>query len=121
MTFLTTTPGEIAAQRTAELCQAAEKATNRLHSPIAGLVYVIGTEVPTPGGVQAAHESMQVTQVETAEFTIETTRQAFLRRGLEGAWERVAAVVVQPGIEFADRMVFPIRSRCPPVQFHRRI
>ncbi|OGO27403.1 MAG: hypothetical protein A2Z16_04350 [Chloroflexi bacterium RBG_16_54_18] len=100
-------PGEIAAQRTAELCRAAENAANRLKGQAPNLVYVIGTEVPTPGGVQAAHESMLVTQLDTAEFTIETTRQAFLGRGLGGAWERVAAVVVQPGIEFADREVFP--------------
>jgi len=105
-------PGEIAAQRTAMLCRAAENAVNRLKGKVPNLVYVIGTEVPTPGGVQAAHESMQVTQVETAEYTIETTRQAFSGFGLKSAWERVAAVVVQPGIEFADRVVFPYeRSR----------
>ena len=100
-------PGEIAAQRTADLCWVAENALNRLQDSVPKLIYVIGTEVPTPGGVPAAHESMQVTQVETAEFTIETTRQAFLGGGLGDAWERVVAVVVQPGIEFADRIVFP--------------
>jgi len=93
--------------RSAMLCRAAENAANRLKGAVSNLVYVIGTEVPTPGGVQAAHESMQVTQAETAEYTIESTRQAFSGIGLEGAWEQVAAVVVQPGIEFADRVVFP--------------
>jgi D-tagatose-1,6-bisphosphate aldolase subunit GatZ/KbaZ len=34
----------------------------------------------------------------------------FLRAGLESAWERVVAVVVQPGVEFGDDFVLPYRS-----------
>ena len=40
------------------------------------------------------------------EATIEVTEQAFLTRGLP-AWERVIAVVVQPGVEFGDQVVNP--------------
>jgi D-tagatose-1,6-bisphosphate aldolase subunit GatZ/KbaZ len=35
------------------------------------------------------------------------TREAFRREGLDAAWERVVAVVVQPGVEFGDDFVLP--------------
>jgi D-tagatose-1,6-bisphosphate aldolase subunit GatZ/KbaZ len=44
--------------------------------------------------------------VAEAEETIEITKQAFLERGLEAAWERVIALVVQPGVEFGDTSLF---------------
>jgi D-tagatose-1,6-bisphosphate aldolase subunit GatZ/KbaZ len=50
-----------------------------------------------------------VTRVADAERTLALTREAFARRGLERAWERVIALVVQPGVEFGDDVVFPYR------------
>jgi D-tagatose-1,6-bisphosphate aldolase subunit GatZ/KbaZ len=41
--------------------------------------------------------------------TIEAARAAFLDRGLGGAWDRVVAVVVQPGVEYGDDHVFDYR------------
>jgi len=46
-----------------------------------------------------------VTKIEDARQTIEVTREAFYREGLQSAWERVIAVVVQPGVEFGDDFV----------------
>jgi D-tagatose-1,6-bisphosphate aldolase subunit GatZ/KbaZ len=43
--------------------------------------------------------------VEDVKQTIELTRRAFGREDIEGAWERVMAVVVQPGVEFGDDFV----------------
>ncbi len=94
------TSAEIA-ERAALLCAAAE-------SSLAGgqvrPVYVIGTEVPTPGG---AHEQMKIEVTSTASLqaTIDVHRRAFSRRNLASAWERVIAVVVQPGVEFNDEEV----------------
>ena len=51
-------------------------------------VYVIGTEVPVPGGAQHALEALTVTEPEAALRTVELHRKAFGRRGLEGAFER---------------------------------
>jgi D-tagatose-1,6-bisphosphate aldolase subunit GatZ/KbaZ len=68
------------------------------------LVYVIGTEVPVPGGAQE-HLGIQITSPAAAAETIELTRQAFFHRNLQAAWERVTAVVVQPGVEFGDDFV----------------
>ena len=96
---------EISATRAAEMCAVAEKAvvqsgrTNQI-------VYVIGTEVPRPGGVEIGEDDIQVTVVEDVRETIDITKKAFLSRGLEQAWERVIAVVVQPGVEFGDNVIY---------------
>lgn len=71
--------------------------------------YVIGTEVPVPGGATEHEEGVQVTRVEDVRQTIEVTRDAFYRQGLHATWERVIAVVVQPGVEFGDDFVLPYR------------
>lgn len=92
----------ISARRTAELCQVAENARMELPSDGTAPCYVIGTEVPLPGGMQEGEEEPAVTGVEDAQETIELTREAFKRAGLGTAWERVIAVVVQPGVEFGD-------------------
>ena len=67
--------------------------------------YVIGTEVPVPGGAWEHEEGVRVTKVQDVQQTIEVTRQAFYREGLQSAWERVIAIVVQPGVEFGDDFV----------------
>jgi D-tagatose-1,6-bisphosphate aldolase subunit GatZ/KbaZ len=46
-----------------------------------------------------------VTAEEDVRDTIERTESAFKRRGLDAAWERVIAIVVQPGIEFGDDLL----------------
>jgi D-tagatose-1,6-bisphosphate aldolase subunit GatZ/KbaZ len=63
---------------------------------------VIGTEVPLPGGAQEGEDELAVTKVEDAQETIELTREAFRLAGLGSAWERVIAMVVQPGVEYGD-------------------
>ena len=109
-------PGPLAdatvTERAADLCAVAEGATAR-RPPGAPLpLYVIGTEVPVPGGEQEAVAQLAATRVEDAQRTLASTRAAFARRGLEGAWERVVGLVVQPGVEFGDTTVFDYdRSR----------
>jgi D-tagatose-1,6-bisphosphate aldolase subunit GatZ/KbaZ len=91
--------------RAAELCAGAESAHARLPPGSPAPVYVVGTEVPVPGGEQEVETGVAVTRVEDAEATIGQTREAFAARGLHGAWERVIAFVVQPGVEFGDDTV----------------
>ena len=100
---------EVIANRAARLAKVAEQS---LPSPRGrgaggegGLRYIIGTEVPVPGGATEQEEGVSVTKVEDVKQTIEVTREAFLRAGLESAWERVVGVVVQPGVEFGDDFV----------------
>jgi D-tagatose-1,6-bisphosphate aldolase subunit GatZ/KbaZ len=95
---------ELSAQRAAALAEAAEQAITSLGVAPAPR-YVIGTEVPIPGGAQVHEDRLQVTSVENVRRTIEVTRVAFKRLKLDSAWERVKAVVVQPGVEFGDDFV----------------
>lgn len=101
---------EIIAERGARLCRAAESAyAQRLsaHPDAQPPVYIIGSEVPIPGGAQEAEDSVSVTKPEACMGTYQTFEQAFRRLGLEHAWERVVGLVVQPGVEFGDGDVFP--------------
>jgi D-tagatose-1,6-bisphosphate aldolase subunit GatZ/KbaZ len=99
----------VAAARTADLAVAAEAAAAE-RTPGAPLpLYVIGTEVPPPGGQAGEHEGPAVTRVVDAERGLDLTREAFARRGLGRAWGRVIAQVVQPGVEFGDEVVCPYR------------
>ncbi len=99
---------EMIAKRATQLAKVAENLA-KVSKPSQGLRYVIGTEVPIPGGATEREEGVSVTKVEDARQTIEVTREAFVREGLEPAWERVIAVVVQPGVEFGDDFVLPYK------------
>ena len=68
-------------------------------------VYVIGTEVPVPGGASEDLPELEVTSPEAALQTIRTHQTVFARRGLAAAWPRVVATVVQPGVEFDHHKV----------------
>jgi len=85
-------------RRAVRLCRAAETA----YASAGGEppVYVIGTEVPVPGGATEAIEGLETTTPDAARATIEAHRDAFHAAGLAAAWERVIASVVQPGVEF---------------------
>jgi D-tagatose-1,6-bisphosphate aldolase subunit GatZ/KbaZ len=93
---------EVIARRAAALCEIAEKSRTGGPAPF----YIIGTEVPTPGGEQQPGIAPAVTRVEDAHTTLEHARAAFAKRGLQDAWERVIGLVVQPGVEFGDASVF---------------
>lgn len=97
-------PASVIASRAATLASAAEDEINRAGGGIRPW-YVIGTEVPIPGGAEAGHDHLVVTTVEDVAETIELHRAAFADRGLEDAWSRVFAVVTQPGVEFGDREI----------------
>lgn len=91
-------PDETVAARAVELCAIAERA-----AAAAGLpppVYVIGTEVPVPGGEASLDAGLQVTSPAAAARTLDVHREAFAATGLDDAWTRVIAMVVQPGVDF---------------------
>ncbi|MCK5736776.1 MAG: class II D-tagatose-bisphosphate aldolase, non-catalytic subunit, partial [Spirochaetaceae bacterium] len=101
---------DIVAARSAELCQVAEETWKANFKGPSQLVYIIGTEVPIPGGIQDPEEGVIPTSADDARTTIEVTRAAFENRGLADAWKRVVGVVVQPGVEYGDDMIFPFNS-----------
>lgn len=90
---------EVVAQRTAQLCLAAERGYQARHEAgeATAPLYVIGSDVPPPGGAATGEGGPQVTTPEEFETTVALTRQAFLDHGLEEAWNRVIAVVVRAG------------------------
>jgi D-tagatose 6-phosphate 4-epimerase len=89
---------EVAAERAASLAEVAEAARAGEQAP----VYVIGTEVPTPGGALHALDSLAVTRPEAALRTVDAHREAFEAKGLEWAFARAIGIVVQPGVEFGN-------------------
>ncbi|MDR2349331.1 MAG: class II D-tagatose-bisphosphate aldolase, non-catalytic subunit [Deltaproteobacteria bacterium] len=96
------------ARRAARLCRAAEDAFQKLKAkdPKAEKpLYVIGSEVPIPGGAQEEEDSVSVTTPGAFKETVRTFKEAFEKNGLSDAWSRVIAVVVQPGVEFGDAAV----------------
>ncbi|WP_413733945.1 tagatose-bisphosphate aldolase subunit GatZ [Sodalis sp. RH21] len=95
------------AERAAGLCAVAESVATEAQKAV--LTYVIGTEVPVPGGESQAIGQVHVTTVADARATIETHREAFARYGLEQAFGRVIGVVVQPGVEFDHTRVIAFR------------
>lgn len=96
----------VVAQRAALLCEAAEEAWKELPHGAAPPLYVIGTEVPAPGGESASGSAPIVTTADGLHNTLQIFQDAFDRKGLPGAWQRVVGVVVQPGVEFGDDVVF---------------
>lgn len=88
----------VVAERAAILCQAAENAATPAQKQ--KLSYVVGTEVPVPGGEAHAINSVHVTTVPDAEKTITSHYESFKKYGLTEAIDRIIAIVVQPGVEF---------------------
>ncbi len=69
-------------------------------------VFVIGSEVPIPGGAQEIEEGISVTKPKSFVTTVDTYQRIFAEQGLENAWSDIIAVVVQPGVEFGDGQIF---------------
>ncbi|SPF37187.1 D-tagatose-1,6-bisphosphate aldolase subunit KbaZ [Candidatus Sulfotelmatobacter kueseliae] len=99
-------PERTIAARAAILCQAAEEAHRELPSGSPQPVYVVGTEVPAPGGESNDTGALAVTKAGDVHRTLEVFRYAFAELGLESAWERVIALVVQPGVDFGSNSIF---------------
>lgn len=94
---------DIVAARAATLCQVAEKAWAETGGEAP--VYIIGTEVPIPGGATEELDELEVTSPEAALQTITTHQKIFSSYGLEDVWPRIVALVVQPGVEFDHHKV----------------
>jgi len=97
---------ETAAARTARLVEAAEEARRELLADRPAPLYVIGTEVPTPGGEVGDGSGPSVTTAAQVERTWSLCAAAFAGNDrLRMALDRVVALVVQPGVEFGPDVV----------------
>lgn len=97
------------ARRGVQLYQKAMEAYEALkiqHPDAMRPVFVIGSEVPIPGGAQEIEDGLRVTSPEALEETYTAYHDCFCQFGLPNAMEDVVAIVVQPGVEFGDNQVF---------------
>ncbi|MGI9389149.1 MAG: class II D-tagatose-bisphosphate aldolase non-catalytic subunit [Boseongicola sp.] len=92
---------ETVAARAAQLCRIAEDAAPAPEK----LLYVIGTEVPIPGGETDDMDHLAVTPIDRFHETIDTHREAFQRYGLSHVWPRIVSIVTQPGVDFSHTAV----------------
>lgn len=88
---------ELVAARAAQLVRAAESAAGEGARRIR---YVIGTEVPVPGGAHETLDGVRPTTARAARLTLKRHHEAFAAHGVSAVWPRVMALVVQPGVEF---------------------
>jgi D-tagatose-1,6-bisphosphate aldolase subunit GatZ/KbaZ len=100
---------EVVAERTAQLLQACESAVAKRTVTTEDVVYVIGTEVPTPGGAKETLHELTPTPADAAADTLAVHQDAFIRAGLGDVWPRVVALVVQPAVEFDHLQVVDYR------------
>lgn len=90
------------AKRSAELCSVAEK-----YAPdTSKLIYVIGTEVPIPGGEIEEPTALDVTSKLSLDRTITSHKKAWESHGIMDSWGRIAAIVAQPGVDFGHSNIF---------------
>jgi D-tagatose-1,6-bisphosphate aldolase subunit GatZ/KbaZ len=93
------------AERAARLAKVAEGAAVRDRGT-SDLLYVVGTEVPVPGGAHKTIDVLAPTSRDAARATIARHQKAFEDAGVGTAWTRVVGLVVQPGVEFDHAHVF---------------
>ncbi len=97
---------QVIARRGAQLAKVCQEAYDQLleQDPSAiPPVYIVGSEVPIPGGAQEEDAGMQVTSPKDFRATVQAFQEAFEKEGLlETTWKDVMAVVVQPGVEEKD-------------------
>lgn len=102
-------PDETIAARGAflyEVCEDAYQELLRKNPREERPVYIIGSEVPVPGGAQEMEETVSVTKPEAVKRTVEVYRREFEKRGLGDAFRNIIGIVVQPGVEFGDTEIF---------------
>lgn len=66
-------------------------------------VFIIGSEVPIPGGAEENEDSVSVTKTDDFVNTVDTFKEVYAQNGL--SFDDIVAVVIQPGVEFADDSV----------------
>lgn len=98
-------PDEVIARRGVMLYQACEEAYQELlqkNPQEMRPAFIIGSEVPIPGGAQEAEDAVSVTKPEALKKTIAAYQAEFEKHGLQDAFSNVIGIVVQPGVEFGD-------------------
>ncbi len=102
---------ETAAKRAALLAVSCRNAASAPED----LTFVVGTEVPPPGGARLGEDGHVVpTAPEAASATLVAHQAAFAEQGIADLWPQVSGLVVQPGVEFAPDQVFHLPTGRDP-------
>jgi D-tagatose-1,6-bisphosphate aldolase subunit GatZ/KbaZ len=104
---------ETIARRGATLYKAAMKGYEELKAEKPDAirpVFIVGSEVPIPGGATEAEDTLAVTKPEAFLDTVNTYTRVWTEEGVGEGMKDVIAVVVQPGVEFGDEQVFDYNS-----------
>ncbi len=120
---------EVIAERGVTLLEECEKAYQELlkvNPNAMRPVYIIGSEVPIPGGTQEEDAGLQVTSVKDFEATIATYKKKFEAHGISERWHDVIAIVVQPGVEFGDKDIhaydrYAAKDLCNALKAHSNV
>jgi D-tagatose-1,6-bisphosphate aldolase subunit GatZ/KbaZ len=96
----------LVAERSARLIAVAERTAG---DDADRLSYVIGTEVPVPGGAHETLGGVRPTSPDAARDTLQAHREVFQAAGTAHVWSRVVGLVVQPGVEFDHQQVVAYR------------
>lgn len=96
---------EVISERSAILAKSALKAYEDLKqrdNKAIFPVFIIGSEVPIPGGSQEQEDIVEITKVSSLRNTLECFKEKYQKHGVTEIWDNIIAVVVQPGVEFGD-------------------
>lgn len=96
---------KVIAQRASVLMEVANEAFKQLQEVNPDAIapcFIVGSEVPIPGGEQEEVDTLEVTKVDDFEDQV-----AIFKATLPASsWDDVVGIVVQPGVEFGDNQVF---------------
>ncbi|MDI2090325.1 D-tagatose-bisphosphate aldolase, class II, non-catalytic subunit [Commensalibacter oyaizuii] len=91
---------ELVSQRAVRLIKKAEEIAKDSDQSLP--LYIIGTEVPPPGGADHDITSLEPTRPEAVKRTYSVHQDALHKAGLEDVISRLLGIVVQPGVEFGN-------------------
>ncbi len=69
--------------------------------------FIVGSEVPIPGGEQEEVDTLEVTKVSDFQNQVSIFKESLPAHN----WDDVLGIVVQPGVEFGDNQVFYYDSK----------
>ncbi|SET50840.1 class II D-tagatose-bisphosphate aldolase, non-catalytic subunit [Thorsellia anophelis] len=95
---------EIIAARAALMCKHAENIAT--DEQLEKLGYIIGTEVPVPGGENEELTAIHISKKDDIKQTIDLHLNEFDSHGITHAKNKILGIVVQPGVEFDHSKVF---------------
>lgn len=88
------------------VCEAAYQQLRSANPEELRPAFIIGSEVPIPGGAQQEESAVAVTKADALRKTVAAYRDAFARAGCADGFCNVIGIVVQPGVEFGDADFF---------------